>query len=159
MVVVDPERGREYREAWAAWQRQLGRLHEVFLEGASIGPPQLKGLLNREARAKERYDAARDALLGLGSAEGRLGGGGSDRLGEGERLGGGAGDRLGGGERLSGGAGDRLGAGERLGGGAGDRLGGGGQGSGGQGGGDRAGGGGRGGGGVGRPGGGDLESG
>ena len=31
-------------------------------------PPKLKGLLNREAGAKERYDAARQALLGLGGA-------------------------------------------------------------------------------------------
>ena len=88
-MVVDPERGREYREAWEAWQRQLGRLHEVFLEGSAIGPPQLKGLLNREARAKERYDAAREALLGLGPAEGRLGGGGGGQGGGGiGRLGG-----------------------------------------------------------------------
>ena len=74
MVRVDAEREREYRAAWEAWQRQLGRLHEVFLEGAAIGPPQLKGLLNREARAKERYDAARAALLGVGPAGGRIGG-------------------------------------------------------------------------------------
>ncbi len=31
-------------------------------------PPKLKGLLGREARAKERYDAARLALLGLEEA-------------------------------------------------------------------------------------------
>lgn len=73
MVRVDPQRQREYREAWAAWQKQLARLHEVFLEGETIGPPQLKGLLNREARAKQRYDAAREALLGLGPADPRLG--------------------------------------------------------------------------------------
>ena len=104
MVVVDPERGREYREAWEAWQRQLGRLHEVFLEGASIGPPQLKGLLNREARAKERYDAAREALLGLGPAEGRLGGRAGDRLGASDRLAGGGGGQGGGGIGRLGGA-------------------------------------------------------
>lgn len=74
MVRVDPERQREYREAWEGWQKQLGRLHEVFLEGGSIEPPQLKGLLNREARAKQRYDAAREALLGVGPADDRLGG-------------------------------------------------------------------------------------
>lgn len=73
MVRVDPERRREYREAWQAWQKQLARLHEVFLDGAAIGPPQLKGLLNREARAKQRYDAAREALLGVGPADNRLG--------------------------------------------------------------------------------------
>lgn len=75
MVRVDPQRQREYREAWEAWQKQLARLHEVFLEGEAIGPPQLKGLLNREARAKQRYDAAREALLGLGPADARLGAG------------------------------------------------------------------------------------
>lgn len=67
MVQVDPERQAEYREAWAAWQRQLSRLHDVFLDGERLEPPKLKGLLNREARAKQRYDAAREALLGIGA--------------------------------------------------------------------------------------------
>ena len=84
MVRVDPQRGREYREAWEAWQKQLARLHEVFLEGEAIAPPQLKGLLNREARAKQRYDAAREALLGLGPADPRIGGGGIGRPGGGD---------------------------------------------------------------------------
>ena len=73
MVRVDPQRQQEYREAWADWQKQLTRLHEVFLEDDQIGPPQLKGLLNREARAKRRYDAAREVLLGVGPASGRIG--------------------------------------------------------------------------------------
>ena len=67
MVQVDHERQAEYREAWAAWQRQLSRLHDVFLDGERLEPPKLKGLLNREARAKQRYDAAREALLGIGA--------------------------------------------------------------------------------------------
>ena len=67
MVQVDPERQAEYREAWTAWQRQLSRLHDVFLDGERLEPPKLKGLLNREARAKQRYDAAREALLGIGA--------------------------------------------------------------------------------------------
>ena len=67
MVQVDPERQTEYREAYEAWQRQLSRLHEVFLDGEPLEPPKLKGLLNREARAKQRYDAARESLLGIGS--------------------------------------------------------------------------------------------
>ena len=66
MVRVDPAKQAEYREAWESWQRQLTRLHEVFLEGEPLEPPKLKGLLNREARAKQRYDAAREALLGIG---------------------------------------------------------------------------------------------
>ena len=101
MVQVDAERAREYREAWEAWQRQLGRLHAVFLDGEAIGPPQLKGLLNREARAKERYDAARAALLGVGPAEDRLGGGIGGRqlgrrVGDGGGQGGDEGRELGG---------------------------------------------------------------
>jgi hypothetical protein len=67
MVRVDPERQAEYREAYDAWQKQLNRLHEVFLGGEPLEPPKLKGLLNREANAKERYDAARAALLGIGA--------------------------------------------------------------------------------------------
>ncbi len=65
---ADPERQEEYRGAYQAWQEQLLALHRVFLEGESLEPPKLKGLLNREARTKERYDAARLALLGIGEA-------------------------------------------------------------------------------------------
>ncbi len=68
MVRVDPDRQTEYREAWDAWQRQLRRLHDVFLDGERMPPPQLKGLLNREARSKQRYDDARSALLGIGQS-------------------------------------------------------------------------------------------
>lgn len=66
---VDPKRQDEYRQAFDAWQGQLVALHRVFLEGEAMEPPKLKGLLNREARAKERYDAARLALLGLGGGQ------------------------------------------------------------------------------------------
>ena len=66
---VDPERQQQYREAYQAWQEQLQALHGVVLDGEQLEPPKLKGLLNREARAKERYDAARLALLGLGEQE------------------------------------------------------------------------------------------
>ena len=66
---VDPKRAEEYRRAYEAWQEQLAALHRVLLEGERLEPPKLKGLLNREARAKERYDAARLALLGLGAQE------------------------------------------------------------------------------------------
>ena len=67
-MLADPQKLEEYRQAYQAWQEQLQALHRVFLDGESIEPPKLKGLLNREARAKERYDAARRALLGLGAA-------------------------------------------------------------------------------------------
>jgi hypothetical protein len=56
---------QEYLEAYRVWQGQLEDLHRVLLEGQRLEPPKLKGLLNREARAKERYDTARRQLLGL----------------------------------------------------------------------------------------------
>ncbi len=65
---VDPKRQEAYRQAYEAWQEQLQALHRVFLEGEALEPPKLKGLLNREARTKERYDAARLALLGIDSS-------------------------------------------------------------------------------------------
>ena len=61
----DAATAEAYRAALAAWQKQLKALHGVLLDGESLGPPQLKGLLNREARAKERYDAERFKLLGI----------------------------------------------------------------------------------------------
>lgn len=65
MVRVDEERRRAYREAYDAWQEQLAALHRVVLDGEAMDPPKLKGLLNRESRAKARYDEARRRLLGL----------------------------------------------------------------------------------------------
>ena len=62
---VDPQREQQYREAYDAWQEQIQALHRVFLDGEALEPPKLKGLLNREARAKERYDEARLVLLGI----------------------------------------------------------------------------------------------
>jgi hypothetical protein len=59
------ERKRDYLDAYDAWQTQLRALHRVMVEGERLEPPKLKALLNREARAKERYDRARRALLGL----------------------------------------------------------------------------------------------
>ena len=56
---------KEYIEAYQAWQEQLQALHRVVLEGQRIDPPRLKGLLNREVRAKEKYEEARRRLLGL----------------------------------------------------------------------------------------------
>ncbi len=60
-----PDAKQEYIEAYETWQGHLKALHPVLLEGQRMNPPQLKGLLNREARAKERYDGARLRLLGL----------------------------------------------------------------------------------------------
>ena len=56
---------QEYRDAYEAWQKQLTGLHEVFLEDGHLDPVRLKGLLNRESRAKRRYDHARLRLLGV----------------------------------------------------------------------------------------------
>ncbi|MGH2405297.1 MAG: hypothetical protein ACRDGN_12680 [bacterium] len=54
-----------YLNAYEVWQRQLSEVHRVLIEGERVDPPRLKGLLNREARAKESYDLARRKLLGL----------------------------------------------------------------------------------------------
>ncbi|GIW13761.1 MAG: hypothetical protein KatS3mg062_1200 [Tepidiforma sp.] len=77
MAFVDDETLAEYRAAWEAWQKQLEHLHRVFLEGERIRPDQLKGLLGREARAKERWEAARRRLLGLDDSLPEVQGGGS----------------------------------------------------------------------------------
>ena len=75
MVEIEPALREEYREAWESWQKQLATLHDVFLDGSELDPPRLKGLLNREARAKERYDAARLGLLGRAAGGSPLGSG------------------------------------------------------------------------------------
>ena len=58
-----------YRSAWEGWQKQLDQVHAVLLEGERVHPSKLKGLLNREATAKDRYDAARRRLLGIPDPE------------------------------------------------------------------------------------------
>lgn len=66
---VSDERRAAYLAAYNDWQTKLRELHDVFLDGVRtpIGD-QFKGLLNREARAKEKYDKARLALLGIAAA-------------------------------------------------------------------------------------------
>jgi len=68
-VTTGEDRKKEYIEAYQAWQEQLQALHRVVLEGQRIDPPRLKGLLNREVRAKEKYEEARRRLLGLDTDE------------------------------------------------------------------------------------------
>jgi hypothetical protein len=63
--VVSEDVRTEYQAAWADWQAQLAKVHAMFLDGERLHPTQVKGLLNREARAKERYDEARLRLLGI----------------------------------------------------------------------------------------------
>lgn len=66
---VSDERRAAYLEAYDDWQKKLTALHEVFLDGArQLEGDQMKGLLNREARAKEKYDEARLELLGIAPA-------------------------------------------------------------------------------------------
>ena len=67
---VSDERRDAYLAAHNDWQKKLGELHEVFLDGTRtpVGD-QFKGLLNREARAKEKYDQARLELLGIPQQE------------------------------------------------------------------------------------------
>ena len=54
-----------YLQAYKTWHEHLMDVHRVLLEGQRLEPPKLKGLLNREARSKDRYDEARRRLLGL----------------------------------------------------------------------------------------------
>jgi len=68
LAFVDEETGRAYREAWDAWRKQIEHVHRVFLEGEALRPDAIKGLLNRESRAWEKYEAARERLLGLREA-------------------------------------------------------------------------------------------
>ncbi len=68
-MTTSEDRKKEYIEAYQAWQEQLQALHRVMLEGERIDPPRLKGLLNREVRAKEKYEVARRRLLGLDADE------------------------------------------------------------------------------------------
>lgn len=65
---MDEASKQAYRDAWESWQKHLGDVHRVLLDGERMTPDRLKGLLNREARAKERYDEARLRLLGLDDA-------------------------------------------------------------------------------------------
>ena len=63
--VTNDDKTAAYREAYEDWQKQLAGLHDVFLAGNRLDPVRLKGLLNRESRAKRRYDQARLRLLGI----------------------------------------------------------------------------------------------
>ena len=65
MVYSEQSIVEDYEFSWIAWQKQLSRVHDVFLKGEEISPDRLKGLLNRESRAKYAYDEARNRLLGI----------------------------------------------------------------------------------------------
>lgn len=72
MPLTDEDTRAAYLAAWEDWQKQLQHVHRVFLEGEAIRPDQIKGLLNREARKKAVYDAARAKLLGIDETESPL---------------------------------------------------------------------------------------
>ena len=65
-MATDEEK-QAYRDALADWQEKLAGVHRLVLDGERDGkrPDEIKGLLNREARAKESYDEARRRLLGI----------------------------------------------------------------------------------------------
>lgn len=65
MPAVNEATATAYRQAWDEWRKQLDHLHRVLLDGEPLPPERFKGLLNREVRAKEKYDAARLTLLGI----------------------------------------------------------------------------------------------
>ncbi|MQA00572.1 MAG: hypothetical protein GEU80_14780 [Dehalococcoidia bacterium] len=59
------EQKQTYRDALADWQRKLDDVHALLLDGQRMPPDRIKGLLNREARAKAKYDSERRRLLGI----------------------------------------------------------------------------------------------
>lgn len=63
--MVSDEAKQQYRGAWESWREQIEGVHSLLLDGERLPPDRVKGLLNREARAKERYDEARRRLLGI----------------------------------------------------------------------------------------------
>jgi len=65
VMAESEDKAAVYREAYETWQRHLAPLHEFFLEKKRIDPLRLKGVLNREARSKRKYDQARLRLLGI----------------------------------------------------------------------------------------------
>ncbi len=65
MAFVDEATAALYRGAWDAWFKQIEHIHRVFLGDEVLRPDALKGLLNRESRAKVTYEVARRKILGL----------------------------------------------------------------------------------------------
>ena len=68
-MATDEEK-QAYRDAYETWQRHLEGLHAFLLDGKPPAtgvdlPAAIKGLLNREARSKEKYDEARRRLIGV----------------------------------------------------------------------------------------------
>jgi hypothetical protein len=64
---VSEELRSQYMAAYSTWIRQIEAVHNFFFDESVLRPDKVKGLLNREANAKEKYDLARLKLLGLDS--------------------------------------------------------------------------------------------
>ena len=62
---MEAERKRAYMEAYERWQQDLQRLHKVLLDGAPLDPMHRVALLRSESHTHDRYEAARQALLGI----------------------------------------------------------------------------------------------
>jgi hypothetical protein len=65
MTTDSDDKVAAYQEAYDTWQKHLAAMHEVLIDHKRVPPIQIKGILNREARSKHRYDAARLRLLGI----------------------------------------------------------------------------------------------
>ena len=67
---VSEDRRKAYLQAYEDWHQKLLDLHAVLIDGTrQAAGDQMKGLLNREARAKARFDEARLALIGVPSPD------------------------------------------------------------------------------------------
>lgn len=61
----DPGVTHDYMEAYERWQRDIERLHKVFVEGEPLDPMHRVALLRSESHTHDRYEEARRKLLGL----------------------------------------------------------------------------------------------
>ena len=62
---VSEEVHSQYMAAYSTWIKQIEAVHNFLFEETVLYPDKIKGLLNREANAKQKYDLARLRLLGL----------------------------------------------------------------------------------------------
>lgn len=64
---LEGERKTAYVDAYERWRRDLDAVHRVLLDGEQLDPLHFVALLRRESKSKERYDSARQTVLGLPS--------------------------------------------------------------------------------------------
>ncbi|HLZ72763.1 MAG TPA: hypothetical protein VKV26_22900 [Dehalococcoidia bacterium] len=65
---LDQDKRAAYTAAYERWQRDLGALHRVLLDGDQLDPPHFVALLRRESKSKAKYDEVRQHVLGLPDA-------------------------------------------------------------------------------------------